>query len=125
MVVPSAGGDDGPMRRALVAVAVVAGMVGCGSSAAPKAGPDQVVVAHFAFTPTTLTVPPGTTVTWEFDEAAAPHNVYQTGGPGGLGGFSSTYQRHGTFRHTFAAAGTYTYVCQLHPYMRGTVVVSP
>jgi plastocyanin len=29
-----------------------------------------------------------------------------------------------TFTHTFATAGTFDYVCSIHPMMRGTVVVT-
>ena len=29
-----------------------------------------------------------------------------------------------TFEHTFTKAGTFTYYCQLHPTMTGTVIVS-
>jgi plastocyanin len=30
-----------------------------------------------------------------------------------------------TYSYTFAAAGTYDYVCSVHPFMRGSVVVTP
>jgi len=29
-----------------------------------------------------------------------------------------------TFSHTFASAGTFDYVCSIHPMMHGTVVVT-
>jgi plastocyanin len=29
-----------------------------------------------------------------------------------------------TFSHAFQMAGTYPYICSIHPYMRGTVVVT-
>ncbi|HXL41206.1 MAG TPA: plastocyanin/azurin family copper-binding protein, partial [Actinomycetota bacterium] len=29
------------------------------------------------------------------------------------------------FTHTFTAPGTYAYICQIHPFMHGTVVVTP
>ncbi|EIT90761.1 hypothetical protein MA3A0122R_5078 [Mycobacteroides abscessus 3A-0122-R] len=29
----------------------------------------------------------------------------------------------GTFSHQFTKAGTYTYVCGIHPFMKATVVV--
>jgi plastocyanin len=28
-----------------------------------------------------------------------------------------------TFSHTFAAPGEYAYICTLHPYMRGKIIV--
>ncbi|HTZ41834.1 MAG TPA: plastocyanin/azurin family copper-binding protein [Candidatus Omnitrophota bacterium] len=29
----------------------------------------------------------------------------------------------GTYSHTFAAAGTYSYHCSIHPSMKGTIIV--
>jgi plastocyanin len=87
--------------------------------AAPVSG-DQVNIDGFAFVPTTLTVRAGRTVTWtNHDEE--PHTV-----AAGDGSFHSPGMGTGaTFSHTFAAAGTFDYVCSIHPMMRGTVVVTP
>jgi plastocyanin len=37
---------------------------------------------------------------------------------------SPPLQSGDTFAHTFARPGTYSYVCSIHPYMRGMVVVT-
>ena len=115
--------------RALLALVVVGALSGCGGGTAapppagsPPAGP-LVRVADFSFTPHALTVPIGTTVTWEFEQPDAPHNVVSTTGPAGFD--SGPPQGRGVFRFTFRAAGTYTYLCQVHPNMTGTVVVTP
>jgi len=110
------GGDHGSVCRRitvlLVTALAVAGLLaGCGgsSSAAPKLGPDDVLVADFSFTPATLTVKAGTTV------SLANPPVFNSGTPKGTG----------TFAFTFSTPGTYQYVCQVHPSMRGTVIVTP
>jgi plastocyanin len=87
--------------------------------AAPVSG-DQVNIDNFAFAPATLTVHAGGTVTWtNHDEE--PHTVAANDGS-----FHSPGMGTGaTFSHTFAAAGTFDYVCSIHPMMHGTVVVTP
>lgn len=111
------------IAAALTAVVAVASLAACGGgSATATLGPGEVQIANFAFTPSTLTVHVGETVTWLFDQPGVPHNVYSTGGP--VHFESPGYQSSGTFRFTFTTAGTYTYVCQIHPNMVGTIVVS-
>lgn len=82
-------------------------------------GPVQtssVSIKNFAFSPATITVQPGTTVTWT-NQDSATHTVNSTSfNSGNL----STGQ---TFTHAFTAAGTYNYTCGIHPSMQGTVIV--
>lgn len=86
--------------------------------AAPVRG-DQVTIDGFAFAPVTLTVPAGTTVTWT-NRDEEPHTVAASDGS-----FHSPGMGTGaTFTHTFPTAGTFDYVCSIHPMMRGTVVVT-
>jgi amicyanin len=83
---------------------------------APAAASQHVTIAGFKFSPATLTVRVGTTVTWTNSDSAA-HNV--SGGP-----LHSPALNHGaSYRHTFTKAGTYHYVCTFHPWMKGTVIV--
>lgn len=88
---------------------------------APSSTGTSVAIKNLAFTPGTLTVPAGTTVTWtNADEE--PHTVSaDNGGPF----HSSPLDTGGVFRYTFAKPGTYTYYCTIHPFMHGTVVVRP
>ena len=98
----------------VLAVGVVA--LAAWASAAPA--PQKLEIHQFKFLPTTVTVAPGTTVTWvNHDEET--HTVMSS-----TGSFASAALEHEqTFDHTFAAPGTYTYFCALHPLMRATVVV--
>ena len=98
----------------VLAVGVIA--LAAWASAAPA--PQKLEIHQFKFLPATVTVAPGTTVTWvNHDEET--HTVMSS-----TGSFASAALEHEqTFNHTFAAPGTYTYFCALHPLMRATVVV--
>lgn len=83
-------------------------------------GPDAVNINGFAFVPATLTVKAGSTVTWN-NQDQDPHTVVADDDA-----FRSrVLGSGGTYSFTFPAAGTFDYVCSIHPFMRGTVVVTP
>jgi amicyanin len=87
------------------------------ATAAPQ-GPNAINIANFKFDPATLTVPVGTTVTWT-NQDEEPHTVVAKDGSFRSPGLDT----HGSYSHTFAAAGTFDYICSIHPFMTGTVVV--
>jgi len=96
------------------------------SQARPAASQDnnasgkyQVKIDNFSFTPTTLTVPAGTTVTWT-NQDDVPHNVVSTEGKTLKSPVMDTDQK---FSFTFTKAGTYSYFCAIHPKMTGKVIV--
>ena len=77
-----------------------------------------IELKQFMFSPSILTVPVGTTVIWKnMDEE--PHTVASADGKFRSGAIDE----HEEFRFTFAAPGTYRYVCSTHPQMIGTVTV--
>jgi plastocyanin len=78
-----------------------------------------VAVADNSFTPASLTVPVGTTVTWTWG-GSNPHTVTASDGS-----FESEQQNAGTFEQTFDTAGTFDYFCAVHgeSVMSGTIVV--
>jgi plastocyanin len=82
-------------------------------------GGASVTMEGIAFEPAEITVSAGDTVTWT-NEDSVGHDVtgddFKSGDPGGLGNGD-------TFEHTFEEAGTFDYVCTVHPGMEGTVVV--
>jgi plastocyanin len=80
-------------------------------------------VSTYRFSPQTFTVKVGTTVTWT-NNSQAPHTVTSDdGAPASFNG--SLDSSGGTFSFTFAQAGTYNYHCSVHPYMTGTITVTP
>lgn len=87
-------------------------------SPAPQGG-TAVSISDFKFNPATLTVPVGTTVTWT-NQDAEPHTVAAKDGSFHSPGMDS----HGTYSFTFATPGSYDYICSIHPFMAGTVVVT-
>ena len=86
--------------------------------AANESAPNLVKIDDFSFTPQTLTVHPGTTVTW-VNKDDVPHTVTSTDKkfkPRAL----DTDER---FAFTFSAPGTYSYFCSIHPHMAGKIIV--
>lgn len=91
------------------------------AAAAPVAG-NAVAIKNFAFAPAALTVKVGTTVTWTNQDSDA-HTVTSMGKGGPLK--SSPLNTGQSYTHTFTAAGTYSYLCTVHPFMTATVTVTP
>jgi amicyanin len=87
---------------------------------APKAvaaASGSVTIADFSFSPGTITVNQGDTVTW-VNNGPTPHSATASGA------FDTGILRKGqSGSHTFNEAGTFAYICTPHPYMKGTVVV--
>lgn len=76
-------------------------------------------IANFTFSPATITIKKGGTVTWTNSDSA-PHTVTSD-----TGAFASqTLSQGGSYSHTFSTTGTFTYHCSIHPTMHGTVVVA-
>ena len=84
-----------------------------------KPGADaSVAIAGFAFDPDAIEVEAGTKVMWSNDDPA-PHTVTADDGD-----FDSDILDAGkSFSFTFDKSGTYTYRCNVHPDMKGTVEV--
>jgi amicyanin len=83
---------------------------------------DKIDIANYAFSPANATVKVGTTVTWTNKDAVG-HTV--TSDDGSDGGLDSKLLNQGdTYSMTFSKAGTFTYHCTAHPYMKGTVTVT-
>jgi plastocyanin len=88
----------------------------CSKTASPTG--NAVWMQNMAFTPSTLTVPVNTTVTWTNKDPMA-HTVTSNSGL-----FSSgNVNPNATYSFQFTTAGTYPYHCTIHPYMTGTIIV--
>ncbi|WP_433379177.1 cupredoxin domain-containing protein [Actinoplanes sp. CA-142083] len=121
-------GTKASHSAAAILLVVAGALAGCPSSSgspsatatpAPAAsGGSTVEIDNFAFTPATLTVSPGTSVTWKFDDSTE-HTVTADDNS-----FNSQPMGAGqTYEHTFATAGTLSYHCSIHPFMKGSIEV--
>ena len=78
----------------------------------------SVTIADFSFSPATVTINQGDTVTW-VNNGPTSHSATSTSGAFDSG----VLPKGGSSSHTFDQAGTYSYYCKPHPFMKGTVVV--
>ncbi len=105
------------MRRWTLAAATAALMTWIAASSVLAADSD-VTIAGFAFDPATVTIQVGDSVTWT-NEDSAPHTA-----TAGDGSFDTGQLGNGDSETvTFDAAGTFAYICSIHPQMAGSVVV--
>jgi plastocyanin len=112
-----------------VKLVMVAGVVALLVSATPAFGGAKktVKVGDNFYTPRTLTVSKGTTVTWKwpgFDEAGDVHDVKLKSGPKGVKKFQSeAASTDYAYKRKLTVAGTYKLVCTLHEEMTQTIKV--
>ena len=103
-------------------------MPGMSMSTATQSTSDQPVatntvsIKNFAFDPAVITVKVGTTVTWTNSDQD-PHTVTSDGKSGPLN--SKPLNAGDTYQYTFTQAGTFSYLCTIHPFMTATVTVTP
>ncbi len=92
---------------------------------ASNSGVAQVKISEtddkYGFAPAMLTVAKGTKVVWS-NASDAPHTV--TSDSGTTLASDMINPSGGSFNFTFTQPGTYTYHCTVHPYMKGTIVVT-
>lgn len=116
----------------LIAILVISGcsLYGNSQTSAPRVAPainqpagqnpavtaDAVDIQNFSFTPATLTVKKGATVTWTNNDSV-PHQIKSAT-------FNSDRLGQGqNFSFTFNDAGTFNYICSIHPSMTGKIIV--
>jgi plastocyanin len=106
----------------LLATALAAGaaMTPIGDPATSAATPTVVVIQDFAFSPSSMTVAPGTTVTW-VNQDESPHTITDQG----KAFRSAALDTNDRFSYTFTQPGKFTYYCTLHPMMIGKIIVKP
>jgi plastocyanin len=112
------------MLRPIIAAAGLGGaaglMLGMGMLLAAPADPSGTIsIDNFTFTPATLTVKAGTTVTWT-NQDDIPHAIASATNAFAK---SKALDTDDTFSFTFTTPGTYKYFCYLHPRMVGSIVV--
>jgi plastocyanin len=125
-------------------ILAAAALAGCGSSsktastppAAPPAGPSSsstpaasapatggltVTMQNLAYAPSTINAKVGQTITF-VNRDTPPHNVTHVSGPSFTA--SPTLSTGASFKLKLTKAGTISYFCSIHPFMKGTIVVA-
>jgi plastocyanin len=87
--------------------------------AVSAAASSSVTIENFVYSPATVTVDEGDTVSWT-NRDSAPHTATGSGGTFNTG----TLDEGQSGSATFPKAGSFAYICALHPNMKGTVVVT-
>jgi plastocyanin len=91
------------------------------SSAPAGAAGHHVEMEGYAYSPRSLTVQRGDSVTW-MNHDEAPHDSKTTSGPASF--HSPLLNKGESWSHTFNTAGTYSYYCTVHPDMKASITVS-
>lgn len=119
------------MKSICVVMLLMAGVLlfnGCGKSNTNSSNPTSngnapvqdatATIQNFAFSPATIHVKVGGSVTWT-NKDATPHTVTDLNG-----GFDSgSIAADATYKMTFNTAGTITYHCSIHSMMPNATIV--
>ena len=106
---------------AVIAVFVTNVWSGNGSTTVGSAATaDTVDIKDFSFSPNPISVKAGTTISVA-NEDSVTHTLTANSGAFDTGDLGGGHRD----RITVMSAGTYAYHCEIHPFMKGTVRVSP
>ena len=109
-----------PVIASTVLGAAVGSVLAAGMGLARAEEPATTIsIDNFSFTPATLTVKAGTTVTWT-NRDDIPHGIASSNNAFKR---SAALDTDNSFSFTFTTAGTYQYFCYIHPHMVGSIVV--
>ena len=108
------------LTPAIALTAAIGLLLLAGTTAAPaRAGAAHTIeIVDFAFSPPSLTISVGDTVTWTNADSVV-HTATSTSGSFDSGDLA----QGASYSLTFSQAGTYGYLCTPHPSMTGTIVV--
>jgi plastocyanin len=128
--------DHTVMRHALLAALLATALLaGCGgddngpgeamqgkpASAASARTTATIKIVDFVYDPTPATVKAGQKISIP-NADDAPHTITDSGS--GKAFDSGTIKGKATGSLTIAKAGTYTYICEFHPFMKGELTVT-
>lgn len=102
-------------------IAIVSGCSGTASPApsqvaVPPVPPTGVMIKNLAFSPATINVTAGSSVTWTNVDGFTHTVVFNDQASAAIG-------RGETYTRTFDKVGEYDYSCGIHPSMKGKVIV--
>lgn len=112
--------------RGFIALTVCLCIAACGGGMATSPTPPSATATVQAtpsiqFTPRTVNLTVGGTVTFEF--GAVDHNLYFDNAPAGAPANITAPTSNTSVTRTFGTPGRFDYNCHLHPGMTGTIVV--
>lgn len=91
---------------------------GCTQQQTTQPTSHTITIQNFAFNPSNITVKVGANVTW-INEDTVTHQVKEDNGL-----FLSNPLANGqSFTYSFTSPGIFHYICNIHPSMKGTVIV--
>jgi len=94
-------------------------MLGMAPATSPSTAPAaDIAIDNFTYSPATLTVKAGRTVTW-VNHDDVPHTVTAND----RSFKSEPLDTDDRYSHTFTTPGTYHYFCAIHPHMTGEIIV--
>ena len=94
-------------------------MSGSAATSASSSGGTSITISNFMFMPMSLSVSPGATVKVT-NKDSATHTLTATGDQFNTGNITQNETK--TFKAP-SKPGTYHYICNIHQYMMGTIVV--
>ena len=116
------------LRAGLLTLIAGVTFMACASAGSPStatAGTSaaSVDIKSFAFGPASVTITKGQSVKWTNSDGTA-HTVSSGTAPTKDGKFDKEVPNGGSVTITFDAAGTFSYFCNIHQTMRGSVLVN-
>jgi amicyanin len=97
------------------------GQPAAGSGSGAQSGTAKVEIVNYSFKPSTLTVKAGTKVTFTMMDASTVHTATGSGNASFIK--SPNLKKGQSYTVTFNEKGTFNYICNIHPYMKGTITV--
>jgi len=95
----------------MILIAAVAFLTGISSASTVQVG-----ISNFQFQPSDVAIQKGDTVTWTNMDTVV-HDVKFKDSE------SPNLKKGDTYSRTFNSPGTFEYLCDIHPYMKGKVIV--
>jgi plastocyanin len=94
-------------------------MGGAAATSTSSSGASSITISNFMFNPMSLSVSPGAIVKVT-NKDSATHTLTATGGQFNTGNITQNQSK--TFKAP-SKPGTYHYICNIHQYMMGTIIV--